>query len=150
MLILAGVTLALLAVLLVVEPVLRGISAPARVLLPDSDDEIDPVQRRRDLALAALKEIEFDKATGKLSDDDYDRLKAQYSKEALEVLRELEPAVPTVPPSHRPTDLIEQLIAQARAAASQRGKRPKFCEECGAPVQGKGKFCAECGSALPV
>src|SRR5213082_469060 len=40
-----------------------------------------------DLAVAALREIEFDRATGKLSDADYAQLKEQYTREALASMR---------------------------------------------------------------
>src|SRR2546427_7746166 len=49
----------------------------------DPDDDLSP----RAVALRALKEIEFDRATGKLSDADYEALKAKYTVEALEALR---------------------------------------------------------------
>ena len=38
--------------------------------------------------MAALREIEFDRATGKLSDADYDFLKARYTARALDALRQ--------------------------------------------------------------
>src|SRR5438132_5571762 len=50
----------------------------------DPDDDLSP----RAVALRALKEIEFDRATGKLSDADYDALKAKYAAEALTALRQ--------------------------------------------------------------
>ncbi|HEY6210255.1 MAG TPA: hypothetical protein VIW28_14420, partial [Gemmatimonadales bacterium] len=49
----------------------------------DPEDDLSP----RAVALRALKEIEFDRATGKLSDDDYDALKRRYTTEALAALR---------------------------------------------------------------
>ena len=67
--------LAVVAVFFVARPFLRD---PA----PFSDrlDELDPAARRRlelaeqrDRALAALKELEFDHRTGKVSDEDYRR-----------------------------------------------------------------------------
>ncbi len=39
------------------------------------------------MALTALKEIEFDRETGKLSDADYELLKRKYTVAALEALR---------------------------------------------------------------
>ena len=41
---------------------------------------------RRDRALAALKELEFDHRTGKLSDDDYRALVGPLRREAIELL----------------------------------------------------------------
>src|SRR5213076_2598028 len=49
----------------------------------DPEDDLSP----RAVALRALKEIEFDRATGKLSDADYDVLKTRYTSEALAALR---------------------------------------------------------------
>ena len=49
----------------------------------DPDDDLSPGA----VALRALKEIEFDRATGKLSDTDYDALKAEYTVAALAALR---------------------------------------------------------------
>ena len=142
--------MALISAALVLEPLLRTASghrvvAPAP-LFSDSDDEDDPRLIRRDRALAALKEIEFDRATGKLSDDDYERMKSRFTTEALEALRAADAATaPAVPPSHAPTDVaVEQLIASAR----RRGASRRFCLECGAPLEGKGKFCLECGTPV--
>jgi hypothetical protein len=147
-----ALVMALLSAALVLEPLLRAASGRAIVapapLFSDSDDEDDPRLIRRDRALAALKEIEFDRATGKLSDDDYESMKSRFTAEALTALREADAAVtsaPTLPRSHAPTDdAVEQLIASAR----RRGASRRFCLECGAPLEGKGKFCLECGTSV--
>jgi hypothetical protein len=124
---LAGVVIALLAVALVLEPIVRPVPE-ASILRPDSDDDdVSPEQRRRDRALAALKEIEFDKATGKLSDVDYQRMYQQYAAEAVVALKEAEAPAQHTGPSVR------------------RSPVPRFCEECGTMLEGSGKFCVECG-----
>lgn len=126
MALLAGTIIALLAVALVLEPILRPVRQAA-ILRPDSDDDdITPEERRRDLALAALKEIEFDQATGKLSDTDYQRLYQRYAGEAVDAIRETEAGGPTARPP----------------------VRPKFCEECGTRLESSGKFCSECGAQV--
>ena len=45
---------------------------------------------RRDRALAALNELEFDHRTGKISDEDYRALLGPLRREAADALRELE------------------------------------------------------------
>lgn len=40
-----------------------------------------------DYAVEALRELEFDRATGKISDSDYGTLKATYTRKALKVMR---------------------------------------------------------------
>jgi hypothetical protein len=140
-----ALVMALLSALLVLEPLLRtasgrAITVPAP-LFSDSDDEDDPRLIRRDRALAALKEIEFDRATGKLSDDDYESMKTRFTAEALTALREAAAAADA--PASR-DDAVEQLIASAR----RRGASRRFCLECGASLEGKGKFCLECGTPV--
>jgi hypothetical protein len=139
--IVGGMVLALLAVLLVLEPVLRAatgrVVVAAAPIFSDSDDEDDPLAARRDRALAALKEIDFDQATGKLSDEDYARMKTQFTAEALD-------AIQAVDAGNSPTD-VEALIAAARSGNSA---RRKFCLECGAPLEESGRFCVECGTPV--
>jgi hypothetical protein len=93
------VALALAAVLTVVCVV--AVALPfLRESDPASDviDEPGTVARRqldlaerRDRALAALKELEFDHRTGKVSDEDYRELVGPLRREAAEALRDLEP-----------------------------------------------------------
>jgi hypothetical protein len=139
--------MALISAVLVLEPLLRAASGRAIVapapLFSDSDDEDDPRLIRRDRALAALKEIEFDRATGKLSDDDYETMKTRFTAEALSALREVDAAAEQPARAAAAGDeLVEQLISSAR----RRGRGGKFCLECGAPLSGNGKFCLECGT----
>lgn len=42
---------------------------------------------RRSFAIDALRELEFDRQTGKISDSDYEPLKARYTEQALAVMR---------------------------------------------------------------
>jgi hypothetical protein len=130
MTVLLGLVLAIAAVFVVVSPILRPKSArPAPGPVFD-DPEDDPVEHRKELALAALKEIEFDRETGKLSDSDYQAMLARYTQEAVEALRA--------------ADAVAQLIAEARRA----GKGKRFCTNCGAELEGSGRFCVECGARV--
>ena len=88
---LAG-ALAVVAVVFVARPFLRE-PAPAS----DRLDELAPEARRRlalaeerDRALAALKELEFDHRTGKVSDEDYAAQVGPLRRRAAEALRALE------------------------------------------------------------
>lgn len=88
-----GALLAVACVVFVARPFLRE-PAPAS----DSVDEPGVRERRRlelaeerDRALGALKELEFDHRTGKISDDDYRELVSPLRRRAAEALRTLEP-----------------------------------------------------------
>jgi hypothetical protein len=89
-----GALLAVIAVVVVALPFLRrpGLSASE-----DRLERLDPLERRRlelaeerDRTLAALKELEFDHRTGKVSDEDYRELVGPLRRRAAEALRALE------------------------------------------------------------
>ncbi len=88
-----GALLAAACVVLVALPYLRE-PTPAE----DALDEPDELERRqlelaeaRDRALGALKELELDHRTGKVSDEDYRSLVGPLRRDAAEALRALEP-----------------------------------------------------------
>lgn len=89
-----------------------------------------------DVAVAALREIEFDRATGKLSDADYAQLKEQYTREALARMRRAPAAGGAV------EDDLEATIRAYRA------ERPT-CAQCGPRPEPDAIFCSNCGQYLP-
>jgi hypothetical protein len=88
-----GVVLAVACVLLVARPFLRD-PQPLNDRL-DQPAEREQAQialaEERDRALAALKELEFDHRTGKVSDEDYRAQIGPMRRRAAEALRALEP-----------------------------------------------------------
>lgn len=89
-LVLAGIVAAA-AVVLVAVPFLRE-PAPSADLLrePELDGRTLELAEERDRALAALKELEFDHRTGKLTDEDYRELVGGYRRRAAAALRALD------------------------------------------------------------
>jgi hypothetical protein len=85
-----------------------------------------------DEAVAALREIEFDRVTGKLSDGDYAELKARYTGRALAAMRS----------SADPDDAVEQAVQAYRA-------RLRSCVACGPRPEPDAEYCSTCGSFLP-
>lgn len=121
----ASVLLALLAGALVVHP----LWARRAALIGDvaAGDVLDAEARRR-VALASLKEVEYDYAAGKLDDADYRAQRDRMSYEALEAIRAAENA--------------ERMIAGDRAAPSG---PPHLCGFANPP---ESRFCAGCGKRL--
>ena len=99
-------------------------------------------------AIVALREVEFDRATGKLSDTDYADLKARYTPRALEARRAEE-----VTPAGAPVgDAVEAAVLAYRArlrSCARCGPRPEpdaiYCSNCGAYLDEK---CAGCGRVV--
>src|SRR6478735_2631562 len=88
-----GVVLAVACVLLVARPFLRD-PAPKddRLDAPEPQEELRvALAEERDRSLAALKELEFDHRTGKISDEDYRELVGPLRLRVAEALRALEP-----------------------------------------------------------
>jgi hypothetical protein len=84
-----GALLAVGSVVLVAAPFLREpAAADDRLVRPDAAQQRRlALAEERDRALAALKELEFDHRTGKVSDDDYRELVGVLRQRAAETLR---------------------------------------------------------------
>jgi len=144
-----GLALSAAAVFFVLRPILSPLPPSAATPIDsegeDPEDDFSP----RAVALRALKEIEFDRATGKLSDVDYDELKAKYTAEALAALRADSAAPADTPAIPRPRSVPSPA---ARAACPTHGLRPeadaRFCSACGRRLSTATGFCAKCGTAL--
>jgi hypothetical protein len=150
--IIAATVVGLAAVWLILQPLLAPRPSRAAVYEPP-----DPEETPKGVALAALKEIEFDRETGKLSDEDYEFLKAKYTGAALEALR-------AEAPGAAGGDVEVLIAARVRALRSAQtsappgapscsagGPRPEadavFCSCCGQRLR-EGGACAGCGAAL--
>jgi hypothetical protein len=97
-----GGLLAVASVLLVARPFLREPS-PGHDRLEEPgtrEQERIALEEERDRALAALKELEFDHRTGKVSDEDYRALVGPLRRRAAELLRALDPGRPRQERAH--------------------------------------------------
>lgn len=168
-----GTALAIAALCFVLYPLFFGVPA-SRAPRARHVASAAPATASRDEAVAVLREIEFDRATGKLADVDYQELKAQWTQRALAAMRAEDAAAAQSSPTAVATvdedatlDPVERAIRRARATAATcpvDGPRPEpdalycsdcgrwlagACTQCGAPVTGEGaRFCSECGTAL--
>jgi hypothetical protein len=152
----AAVVLAAAAIIFVLQPILSPRQGAPVVdeTGADPDDDLST----RVVALRALKEIEFDRATGKLDDADYDALKLRYTAEALEALRagDAPPplaASPSAPAASRSCPTHGPRTEPGDAAyCSECGRRLEggrgFCSRCGAAMEPEARFCSSCGQRV--
>jgi hypothetical protein len=141
----AGVAVAFLAVGLVLQPLLvpsaslrRGGAKSPEVEFEDIMESASPKVQ----ALLALKEIEFDRATGKLSDEDYEELKAKYAAVALEAIRAEDAGEAVTAPPGATADAAEELVRLAAEGMLT------VCPNCGPRPEADAAFCSDCGRAL--
>jgi double zinc ribbon protein len=143
-----GILLAAGATYFVLLPILRppGESTDAPVVDDEGEDPADDMSRQT-VALRALKEIEFDRATGKLSDQDYDALKAKYTAEALAAMR-VESGVRSPEPGAKPAPDSKLPTPRCPDHGPRPEKDAQFCSECGRRLGTALGYCARCGTAL--
>jgi hypothetical protein len=147
-----GVVFAAATVWFVLQPIFRpGLEATAGADgdVGDEGDDPDEDFSSRAVALRALREIEFDRATGKLSDADYEALQAKYTAEALAAMRAEEARATAPGPVAARTRAPSPV---PRPSCPTHGPRPEpdaaFCSDCGRRLGTAPGYCARCGSAL--
>jgi hypothetical protein len=112
-----------------------------------SEVDRERLEHERGLAVQGLRELEFDREMGKLSESDYGSLHATLEQRALTAMAALEkfrgdPA--------RGKGLVRR-IESARAVVGAPRVAPRginFCPQCGARCRAGSRFCAECGVRL--
>ena len=84
----AMVTLTLLVAALIVYPLM----AKGKDTETDSpfEDKLDQLLLQKESSYLALKELEFDYTMGKLSEQDYERLRSKLERTALSLLKEID------------------------------------------------------------
>ena len=151
-----GTLLAVGALAFVLYPIFFAPPPQRRFTLPE------PRRNESDDAVTALREIEFDRATGKLSDADYAELKRRYTQEAILAMRREGQRV-----EGSADDEVEVAIRAFRAGqpvCPTCGPRPEpdaefcsncgrylhdRCASCGAPVEAlDARYCVNCGTRL--
>jgi hypothetical protein len=122
----------------------------------NGDDNFEHLASARNSAFEAIRDLEFDRATGKLSDTDYQMMRARFDARAAEVLQKMDaldaarakraarPAVGAAAkapeaPGGEPGDKLQ---------AQRAGAKKSYCGHCGARVEAADRFCPVCGTRL--
>ncbi len=151
----AAILLMLIGFAVVAYPLLQ----PAARLVtggatPGGDTE--DLERERDAAYGAIKDLEFEYQLGNLSPEDFQGLREQYAERAARALSRLDaasqqvataPGVEMLPPDICPlcrmsVDPDDRFCADCGAMLS------RFCRTCGAQREPEDTSCARCGAAL--
>ena len=106
------------------------------------ETEWDLLQRRKEVVLGNIQDLDFEYKCGKLSEEDYRKVRGDMSAEAAGVFQEIENI-----------ESAADLDALIRREVSARKKKSKSapetsCASCGSPNPVTNKFCAECGAKL--
>lgn len=168
--------LALLIALSALGYVLWPLVSQDAPLLPVEDSRLADLLARKDTALRAIKDLEFDYQVGKISDEDYQPLRNRLNRQAITLLQQLERLTPEsatldsaleveiaklrrVQPGNRAEAEepgIQSVPAQSTTSQSTTVKvadvsvaaTVRYCTECGTKVDPSFKFCANCGAPI--
>lgn len=158
-------TVALLLSLAALGYVVLPLLSKQPPLLQVEDDRLADLLARKDSALRALKELEFDHQVGKISEEDYQRFNQRLSRQAIGLIQQLEKITPE---SATLDEQLEAEIARRRHAQTPanlqkaaspvvvstpmviRNGSPRFCTQCGTRLDTNFKFCGNCGTPVAV
>ena len=125
-----GALLAVIALVVVLYPLFDNLALPKRrARAPEgATPQVEAVH--------ALREIEFDRETGKLSDSDYAALKTRYTREAVAAMRDEEAGL-----SGSEADAAEAIVLRYK-------RRQLGCSVCGPRPEPDAIYCSTCGRYL--
>jgi ribosomal protein L40E len=112
-----------------------------------SEVDRERLEHDRGLAVQGLRELEFDREMGKLSESDYKSLYTTLEQRALKAMAALE-RFRVDPPRGKGS---VRRIESARGAVGAPRVAPReinFCPQCGARCPADSQFCGECGVRL--
>jgi hypothetical protein len=100
------------------------------------------LEREKSLVLRSIKELEFDRAMGKLSEKDFAEMSGRLRARAVGLLRQLDAGT-----GYR--EQIEREIARRIGAASPASRDvSRACAACGKHNDTDARFCNNCGAKL--
>lgn len=115
-------------------------------------DILKELKNKKDGAYAAIKELEFDLSMGKLTDEDFQILKRQYTQEAVGYMQEIDKLASPQATFSKPVDTIAEEEKEQGVKVIRNHKSAKrkliYCTSCGEESAVVSKFCTACGSNL--
>ena len=100
------------------------------------ETEWDLLQRKKEILLGNIQDLDFEFKCGKLSETDYHQVRGEMTAEVAVVLEHIEEIEKTLD--------LDVLIRKGAA----KSKTQILCGTCSAKNPPSNKFCSECGSRL--
>jgi hypothetical protein len=102
----------------------------------------DLLQRKKEVILGNIQDLEFEYKCGKLSEGDYQKIRAEMNAEAAQIFQEVE----NLESSADLDSLIRREISERKNRSNSTAQ--KSCPSCGTKNSTTNKFCADCGAKL--
>ena len=144
-----GVTIVILVGVLMATTILVGVAAlrTLRPLVSGDEDRVAMIgqrtraalEREKHLTLRAIKELEFDRAMGKLAESDFVEMSGRLRARAARIIRQLDAGS-----GYR--EQIERDLA--KRLGDRRPAIEGACPKCATANDADAKFCKNCGAKL--
>ncbi|HEX7138534.1 MAG TPA: zinc ribbon domain-containing protein [Vicinamibacterales bacterium] len=157
-----GITAVVMLSVLMAGAAMIGMAAlrALRPLVSPEDDRIAilgqrtraSLERDKLLALRAIKELEFDRAMGRLSDEDFKEMSGRLRAKAARLMRQLDAGVGYRDQIER--DLAKKMADRSAKASAEREPRnltasaERLCGSCHVANDDDARFCKSCGARL--
>jgi len=125
----------------VVGPLFRKENSLESTIIEET--EWDLLQRKKEVVLGNIQDLDFEYKCGKLSVEDYNKVRAEMTAEAGAVLRQID----DIENSQDLDALIRREVSARRTKTTVSAKH-QTCPSCGVENPATNKFCAECGGKL--
>lgn len=169
-----------LAAALIVAGVALFVAAPLGIGLAGAraksagELQVERHEHERALAVQGLRELEFDREMGKLSEADYDSMHKALEQQALAAMAAVEnfrlqtdkaansqklSSTPLTQAPRRPAALprrtdavpgpvVHTELPQPPLSSPSPSRNIRYCSQCGTRAAADSKFCAQCGIAI--
>lgn len=128
-------------------PLVRGSSGEEEEI--PQDPYLEELLSKKEATYSALKELEFDYGTGKLSEEDYAELRDEYKAKAVAILRDIDEAEEGDSIDSQIEHAVEELRVSARTPKRRAAAVAEtVCTQCGVSNDLGDKFCSGCGELL--
>ncbi len=147
-----GVTVVVLVSIMIGTAALVGMAVLRAVRpLVGPQDERDVIvgqrtrialEREKNLALRTIKELEFDRAMGKISEPDFQEMSVRLRARASRLMKDLDAGV-----AYR-SEIEQDLVKRLGDQAEKSPVSVVACQKCSTKNDGDARFCKGCGEKL--
>lgn len=103
---------------------------------PEAEEtKLAEVIAQKESMLAAIAELDFDRAMGNLSEKDYQELRDKYKLRTLALMKKQD----ELAQAEEPSRVVQQMPA---------GRTKEVCSSCGGKISAGDRFCASCGNPV--
>ena len=138
----------LLGIIAILWASVRTLSGDAPITLEEAIELGSPsaAEEQKRAVLQALKDLQYERSVGKVSDADYEELLRRYREEAKRLLRAVDEDL--APLRAKAQAYLDEQLGRRAAAPEPEVKSKRVCPSCHLDNDVDAAFCKKCGTSL--